>query len=216
MFDVLYVDPPWEYRHNQGYDPARGGLPYKPINLKELKNLNLSSLCSPDAAIYCWATNPQLPEAIEFITSNGFSYSTVGFVWVKLNPTASVEEVPVKGKKMPNVLVNGGFRSGMGYYTNSQTELVLIGRRGRRLRKARDIKQLVLAPVSDHSSKPEEVRRRIDQLVGKDKKKLELFARVGYKRSDLWENWVFAGNQVPPDYLDVRDALEALKKGTYL
>jgi N6-adenosine-specific RNA methylase IME4 len=54
--------------------------------------------------------------------------------------------------------------TGMGYYTRSNSEVCLIATKGSPLRLATDVHQIVIAPVGEHSAKPEEMRRRIERL----------------------------------------------------
>jgi N6-adenosine-specific RNA methylase IME4 len=64
---------------------------------------------------------------------------------------------------------------GMSKVTRLGTEFVLIGRRGNPFRLNNDVRQVVVAPVGEHSEKPEEVRRRIERLYRGPY--LELFGR---------------------------------------
>ena len=74
-----------------------------------------------------------------------------------------------------------------GFYTMSQCELCLVGKRGKipKPRGARNVRQLVDAPRGIHSAKPHEVRERID-LMFPAQRKLELFGR---QRAIGWESW---------------------------
>lgn len=66
----------------------------------------------------------------------------------------------------------------MGRYTNSNAEYVVVARRGIALpRLSKSVKQLIFAPIGNHSEKPYELYRRIEKLYGTDYKFLELFAR---------------------------------------
>ena len=113
-----------------------------------------------------WATSPHLDQAIDLLKSWGFSWATVGFVWDK--------------KK-----VNPGF------YTMSQCEICLIGKKGKipSPRGARNIRQLVRVERTRHSEKPDEVRSRIVKMFP-TQNKIELFAR---KKAKGWDSW---GNEV--------------------
>jgi site-specific DNA-methyltransferase (adenine-specific) len=85
-----------------------------------------------------------------------------------------------------------GAPPGMGHWTRSNAEYVLLGVRGhlRRLPAATAIPQLVFAPRRAHSQKPDAVRERIVGLLG-DLPRLELFAR---ERAAGWAAW---GLEVP-------------------
>jgi N6-adenosine-specific RNA methylase IME4 len=73
----------------------------------------------------------------------------------------------------------------------SNYELCLLGTKGSTLRReVRNIEQLVIAPRSAHSVKPEEVQDRIDLIYGNSVNKLELFARRKRKGWACWGNEV--------------------------
>lgn len=54
------------------------------------------------------------------------------------------------------------------------------------------VRQLVVAPIKEHSRKPNEIKDRIIQLVG-DLPRIELFAR---QKTEGWDVW---GNEVESD-----------------
>jgi N6-adenosine-specific RNA methylase IME4 len=58
-----------------------------------------------------------------------------------------------------------------------------------------DVHEVVVAPVGEHSEKPDEVYRRIERLYPGPY--LELFARKPRKGWTVW------GNEVPPHPLDI-------------
>ena len=101
-----------------------------------------------------WGVSPQLPAALEVIAAWGFEFKTIGFVWVKTNEKA--EAVQLSGE---------GLHWGLGYHTRTNTEFCLLATRGSPQRDAKDVHQVVVAPVGAHSVKPEEVRKRIEQLM---------------------------------------------------
>jgi N6-adenosine-specific RNA methylase IME4 len=128
-----------------------------------------------------WATMPKLLAAFEVIAAWGFTYKTCGFVWVK--QTAGGD----------------GLHTGMGYWTRSNSEVCLLATKGKPVRIAEDVHQVVLAPVGAHSAKPEEVRHRIERLVAGPY--LELFGRKPV------EGWTVWGNEIArATFNDERDA----------
>src|SRR5262249_20920230 len=68
-----------------------------------------------------------------------------------------------------------GLFMGLGYWTRANAESCLLATRGSPSRLAKDVHQIVMAPVAEHSRKPDEVRTRIERLVPRPY--LELFAR---------------------------------------
>lgn len=174
-FDVIYADPPWDYKgqtqHNGagGQDTGGAVTHYGTVPLPVLKTLRVRDVASPNCVLFMWATSPHLDQAIELLKAWGFEWATVGFVWDKQR-------------------VNPGF------YTMSQVELCLIGKRGKipTPRGSRNERQFVSELRGEHSVKPSEVRRRIERMFP-NQTKLELFAR---EASPGWSVW---GNEVASD-----------------
>ena len=107
----------------------------------------------------------------------GFTFKTVAFVWVK------------QCRKSDNIF------TGMGYWTRANAEICLLATRGHPKRAARDVKQVILSHVEEHSKKPDEARRRIEALMG-DVPRIELFARQATPGWDVWGNEVASDIQL--------------------
>lgn len=78
-------------------------------------------------------------------------------------------------------------------------ELCLVATKGSPKRQNKTVKQLVIARRTTHSTKPDEVRRRIETLMG-PVSRIELFAR-GDKSKDLFgeskfDGWDVWGNEI--------------------
>ncbi|MCE2455830.1 MAG: transcriptional regulator [Gemmatimonadetes bacterium] len=167
-FDILYADPPWDYKgqlqHAGGGNGDSGGAirHYPTVTLDDLKGLSVHRIAAPDSLLFMWVTNPHLDQGIDLGKAWGFRWATVGFVWDK-------------GRVNP------------GFYTMSQCELCLVFKRGRipLPRGARNVRQMVRSPRREHSRKPDEVRDRIDRMFPA-LRKIELFARG---RVDGWRAW---------------------------
>ena len=140
----------------------------------------IGRLAAPDCALLLWTVWSELTGAREVIKAcGGFEYKTVGFVWVKTTKHAKVITLDGDG------LHTGQSLSG----TEANTEICLLAKRGSPLRLAKDVHQVVIAPVGEqHSAKPDEVYRRIERLYPGPY--LELFAR---KPRDRWTTW---GNEI--------------------
>jgi N6-adenosine-specific RNA methylase IME4 len=173
-FGIIYIDPPWDYKgqsqHTGSGGQSSGGATshYGTMDLEQLKRLDVPSLCEKDCLMFMWATSPHLDQAIELMKSWGFKWATVGFVWDKQR-------------------VNPGF------YTMSQVEMCLIGKKGKipQPRGARNVRQFVSELRGEHSAKPDEVRKRIE-LMFPTQAKLEMFARAASPGWDVW------GDEVTP------------------
>jgi MT-A70 len=71
---------------------------------------------------------------------------------------------------------------------DSIEQICLFATRGSPQRMAKDVSQVILSPVGEHSAKPQEARRRIERLLLGPY--LELFAR---SPADGWVTW---GNEI--------------------
>jgi N6-adenosine-specific RNA methylase IME4 len=179
-FKVIYGDPAWEFKVYSGRGKQRSAdRHYDTSSLDAIKALPIAPLADDDCALFLWGVWPELPGALEVIKSWGFEYKTVAFVWVKTTEKAEVLN-----------LDGDGLHWGMGYWTRANTEFCLLATKGAPLRLAEDVHQIVLAPVGEHSAKPQEVRARIERLlVGPY---LEIFARRAVPKWSVWGNEIFA------------------------
>ena len=174
-FDVIYADPPWDYKGQlqhagKGSGDTGGAIRHYPtVTLSMLRNLEVACIAADNCLLFMWSTNPHLDQAIELGKSWGFSWATVGFVWDKQ-------------------------RTNPGFYTLSQCELCLVFKRGRipQPRGARNIRQMISEPRTEHSSKPAEARRRIDRMFP-SQSKIELFARRSADSESHSDTWTFWG-----------------------
>jgi len=173
-YQIIYADCPWQYADQKGKDPKLGGITYPTMSLQEIKDLSVQDISDKDCMLFLWATMPLLKEALEVIEAWGFKYITCGFCWVKQNPSGF------------------GIYSGLGHWVNGNAELCLIGKKGRPIRKAKNVKQIMLYPRGRHSEKPSITRDRIVDLLG-DLPRIELFARTKTK------GWSAYGNEVKSD-----------------
>jgi N6-adenosine-specific RNA methylase IME4 len=125
----------------------------------------ISDICEKDCLIFMWSSSPHLVQALELMKGWGFEYKTVAFVWdkQKVNP---------------------------GYYTMSQVELCLVGKRGKiPIRGSRNERQFLSEMRRSHSQKPDAVRDRIARMFP-NVRKVELFARVATTGWSVWGNEV--------------------------
>ena len=167
-YPVILADPPWRYRTWKGDRGSRTAESfYNTMSTDALAALPVGDLAAADCALFLWATAPCLPDALRVLGAWGFAYKTIAFSWIK---TARA----------------GAPAFGLGHYTRSNVELVLLGIRGRMTPRDRGVSSVVLAPRGKHSEKPEEVRRRIERLYAGPY--LELFARRPAAGWDTWGN----------------------------
>ena len=79
--------------------------------------------------------------------------------------------------------------TGLGWWTRANVELCLLATRGHPKRQDNTVHQVVMSRIEGHSKKPDEVRRRIERLMG-DVPRVELFARQYPPGWDVWGNQV--------------------------
>lgn len=190
QYDIIYLDPPWKYKDNKSNLPKLGGKTYPVMTLQELKQIPIYKIAKKNCYIFMWAVKPMLPEAFDLISSwkqYGFEYKTTPFEWIKLNPSTELPttiQIDEHG--------NGNVYSGLGHYTNGNIEDVLLVKRGDTIERiCKAVKQPIFWPRGKHSEKPQEIKRRIEKMLGQDLQKIELFARE--KFNDGWDYW---GNDI--------------------
>lgn len=171
-YQVIYADPPWVFRVRSKRGAGRSAEAHYPtMTIEEIKALPVKEIAAQDCALFLWVTFPTLREAWSVMEAWGFTYKTVAFVWIKLNRKADT------------------IFTGMGYWTRANAEICLLATRGQPKRKARNVHQVILSHIEEHSKKPDEVRRRIETLMG-DVPRVELFARQHPPGWDVWGNEV--------------------------
>jgi len=174
-------------RPRSGY----GAINHYPLmDTEEICNLDVAELSDDNCALFLWATFPRLPEAFRVIEAWGFSYRTVGFIWIKLNSKRAQSDMLFPGS--PIEFMNWMTVFGIGYYTKHNPEVCLLGIKGRMKPVDNTISNVVYYPRGEHSAKPPIVRDKIVQLFG-DLPRIELFAR---EKTPGWSSW---GNEITSD-----------------
>lgn len=174
-YSIIYADPAWKYLWGQGKDGGNFAPEkhYKTMPTEDIMRLNVKSLRDKNCALFLWATMPALPDAINVMRSWGFKYKTCAFTWVKIKK----DGLPLRG---------------MGSYTKSNIEIVLLGMRGHIKAIDKKIPQILMHQRLGHSVKPPVIRERIVQLFG-NLPRIELFAR---QKVQGWDSW---GNEIDSD-----------------
>lgn len=174
-YRVIYADPPWDFSGNVGSTGSNVKKHYETLSIKQIRDLNISEISKKDSICFLWCCEANLKEAIEILESWGFKYKTIAFVWIK---TQNGKRVTVTGP-----------------WTLKCTELCLLGTKGSMNRFVhKRPHELIVTERQKHSKKPEEARKRIEEMFPKSSK-IELFAR---EKSNGWD--VF-GNEVESDVL---------------
>lgn len=180
-FRTILADPPWAYSDKiSSGKPIRGaGNHYPLMTMAELADLPVWRLAAPRSALYLWATNTFLEEALVLMRAWGFTY-----------------KLPITWEK------NG---LGMGRTYRGTTEHLLFGTRGGETIRAANFRTHFVAgepglepidvgldgvafyaPKGRHSQKPEESYRMIERASYGPF--LELFARRPRPGWTVWGN----------------------------
>ena len=168
---VILADPPWLFaNYSEKGEEKNPVAHYDCMPLEDIQALPVAELANPNGcALIMWAYTPMLPEAIDTMRCWGFEFKSAG-VWAKQSKT---------GKKW-------AFGTGCGY--RGAMEIFLLGTIGEPHRQSRSVRNLIVAPVREHSRKPDQMRADIEQLFPGPY--VELFAR---ETAPGWSSW---GNQV--------------------
>lgn len=188
-FSTILIDPPWRFSNRTGkMAPEHKRLKrYETLSMDEIASLPVEKIASNPSHLYLWCPNALLPDGLKIMRAWGFTYKT-NIVWYKVRKDG------------------GPDGRGVGFYFRNVTELLLFGIRGRMrtLNAGRRQTNIVISRKEEHSRKPADVYRIIEQCSPGPY--VELFAR---ERVPGWESW---GDQVD-SYLSMRPLFPAYNGG---
>lgn len=185
-YRAILADPPWHFRARTALQMSNwtsrrdAEKHYDVMGVDDIAAMPVRELAAKDAHLFLWVTGPCLRQAFEVMEAWGFRYSAVAFTWIKLRRAHDPMQLRVTSS------IDRDFHCGLGLTTRKNAEFVLLGRRGNAKRESKSVRELILAPVREHSRKPEEIYHRIrEYCVGPY---LELFARQERPGWDCWGN----------------------------
>lgn len=169
-YGTILADPNWRFENyseaGEGKNPNQH---YHCDDTATIAALPVATLASKDCWLVMWATAPMLPDALVVMKAWGFDYVTAG-AWAKESRTGE------------------SISFGPGYVRRSAAEFYLIGKHGEPKLKpaARSIRNLIWAPVREHSRKPDIMHAEIE--AGFEGPYVELFSRQRRAGWDCWGN----------------------------
>jgi N6-adenosine-specific RNA methylase IME4 len=168
---AILADPPlafatWSSK-GEGRSPQHH---YTCLSFDRLAAIPIGSVAARNCFLFLWIPLRSAFLVRPLMQAWGFTFSGAGFGWVKQNRSGV------------------GYFMGGGYITRHNIEVCWLGRRGSPRRKSAGVRELIVAPVREHSRKPDEVYQRIEALC--DGPYLELFAR------QRWPGWICVGDEV--------------------
>jgi|TARA_X000001388_G_scaffold10193_1_gene6316 N6-adenosine-specific RNA methylase IME4/anti-sigma28 factor (negative regulator of flagellin synthesis) len=167
LYDVISIDPPWEYSERGGsshnsFDAVgnRAGVDYPTMTVEELKKINIPA--KSDCVMFLWTTHAFLKDSFDLLNAWEFNYKAT-LVWDKV-------------------------KMGMGRNIRMQVEFCLLATKGKPILDGSGERDIITEPRREHSRKPESFYTKVDNMtVGY---KLDYFAREQRK------NWFTYGAEV--------------------
>ncbi len=213
MFKIALTDCPWKFsnRNNLATKFGQGMNIYPGMTEQELIEVYtqyLEPIMDKDCGIISWVVGPKIDQyfrILDAMKTFGFRHATKLFSWVKLSKSGIERKLP-------------------GFYSMSNTEDAYLMVRGSLEVKKKGISQIITEEFENpeevfygeclkpHSAKPKEVRDKIEQMFGLKEfntSGIELFSRA---KSKIEGSWFNCGNEVPPNFLDIKDGLLEAKE----
>jgi len=157
-FEVIAIDPPWNYGREYDPDSSRVANPYPEMNQVELLELEIPS--ADDSVMFLWTTHAFIFDAKELLDEWGFEYKAT-MVWNK-------EKI------------------GMGHWVRMQCEFCLIGIKGKPTWDNTTWRDIIEESRREHSRKPEAFYKMVEEVtVGR---RLEYFSRTARTGWDIFGN----------------------------
>lgn len=185
-YAAIMADPPWHFRSYTKLDDANrdsrrdAEKHYSVMRFDDILALPVKDLAARDAHLFLWVPSPFLQKAFEVIEAWGFRYSSTAFCWVKLKRSYN----PLQMSAMR--LIGEDLHVGLGLTTRKNVELCLLARRGSPRRIAKNVREVILTPVREHSRKPDEAYDRVQAYCAGPY--ADLFARQTRPGWDGWGN----------------------------
>lgn len=158
LYDVISIDPPWNY--GREYDPvgSRVANPYPEMTIEQIKAIKLPAL--NDSIVLLWTTHKFLPEAFEILKHWGYEYKAT-MVWNKEN-------------------------IGMGAWLRMQCEFCLVGIKGKPYWQNTTVRDIITETRREHSRKPDIFFENIEKITAG--RRLEYFSRERRDGWDVFGN----------------------------
>jgi N6-adenosine-specific RNA methylase IME4 len=164
-FGVILADPPWKF-HTWNEINKQKSPKYDLMDLQDIKALPVQDIAAKDCTLFLWATQAQLHHAFETMNAWGFAFKTAG-AWAKQSRTLRA------------------WAFGTGYLLRSSAEFFLVGTRGSPKTCSHRERNLIIAPLREHSRKPDQLYEMIERMFP-SASRCELFAR---RPRDGWTSW---------------------------
>ncbi len=146
-FDVIVIDPPWEYGDQYDDKGNRGTVDYPTMTQEQLKQIKLPT--KKDCVLWLWVTNGFIKDAYELLEEWGFEAKSF-MTWNKVN-------------------------MGTGRWLRNVTEHCILAIKGKPFFDNKTYTTLLTEKRTGHSIKPESFYTMVDKICAG--RKLDYFAR---------------------------------------
>jgi N6-adenosine-specific RNA methylase IME4 len=183
-YACVAIDPPWHFVSRAAVkDPQTLRSPqrhYPTADVEHLCTLPMRDFLERDAFVFCWITGPMLIQGAHLVLADAWrmKLSSMVFVWVKTKRGLAMDVL----RRSP--LLEEDLHLGTGFSTMQNAEYVVLMRRGQPERLRAGIRQMIIAPVAEHSRKPDEFFRRAELYCAGPR--LDMF---GGARRAGWDHW---------------------------
>jgi N6-adenosine-specific RNA methylase IME4 len=178
---AILADPPLAFRtwshKGEGRSPQHH---YACQAFEQLAAMPINNSAAQHCFLFLWVPLRSVFLVEPLMQAWGFTFSGAAFAWVKQNRRGV------------------GWFMGGGYGTRHNIEVCWLGRRGSPQRKSKAVRELIIAPVRQHSRKPDEVYSRIETFCAGPY--AELFARQQWPgRTCIGDEFEkFSASALPP------------------
>lgn len=166
------MDPQWLFKARSEAGAGRGPT-YKTEEIEKIKNIPVQALAAEHSALGMWTVDWCLQDAFDLMRHYGFNVVTKLYTWVKTNGDGDLLAYD-----------DSTWFMGMGYWSRANPEDCWLATRGDPKRLYADVRQLIVAPLMEHSRKPDAWLERSERLV--EGPYLELNAR---RERPGWISW---------------------------
>ena len=135
-YDVIVIDPPWQYGTDYDPDGRRSASPYPEMSLEDIKAIQLPN--AEDCVLWLWTTHKFMRHSFEVLDSWRFRDVAI-LTWVKS-------------------------RMGLGSWLRSQSEFCIMAVKGHPKINLTNQTTVIYGEMREHSRKPDEFYKLVDSL----------------------------------------------------
>jgi len=156
-YDLIVIDPPWDYKDEYDKDSRRGACRYDLLEQEEL--LKMAIPAASDSILWLWTTHKFIWDAKELMEHWGFEYKLI-LAWDK--------------EKL-----------GIGVWLRCQVEFCLLGIKGKPGWNLTNERDIIREARREHSRKPDGFYSTIEKLCPA-RKRLDIFGREKREGWDIY------------------------------